>query len=217
MKADFVEFDVRTTSDGKFYLLHDGTLDGKTDGHGPIADVPSSVVAALSAGVKFGRKFAEVRLPTLEDFLKAVGGKVDLYFDAKAISPEALNEAIERHHLAERTVVYQSADYLLRLKALNPRIRSLPPLGALEQLDALAAKLKPYAVDAKWNILSKELITRCHALGILVFSDALGAHERIEDYQQAMDWGIDLIQTDHPLRLLRAIELWERKENSAGR
>ena len=27
------------------------------------------------------------------------------------------------------------------------------------------------------------------------------------DFLQAMDWGIDLIQTDHPLRALRAIEL----------
>ena len=28
---------------------------------------------------------------------------------------------------------------------------------------------------------------------------------------QAMDWGIDLIQTDHPLRVVRAIELWVNK------
>ena len=199
---------MRTTSDGKFYLLHDGTLDGKTDGTGPIANTPSSVVASLSAGVKFGRPFARIGLPTLEEFLAATEGKTDLYFDAKAIPPEALAEAIERYHLSERTVVYQSAEYLLKLKAINPRIRALPPLGTPEQLDGLAARLKPYAVDASWKILSKELIARCHANGILVFSDALGAHETIGDYQQAMEWGIDLIQTDHPLRVMRAIELW---------
>jgi glycerophosphoryl diester phosphodiesterase len=205
--ADFIEFDVRTTSDGKFYLLHDGTLDGKTDGNGPIANTPSSVVASLSAGMKFGRPFAKLGLPTLEEFLTATEGKIDLYFDAKAIPPEALAEAVERHHMSDRTVVYQGAQYLMKLKAINPRIRALPPLGAPEQLDGLAANLKPYAVDASWKILSKELINRCHANGILVFSDALGAHETIEDYQQAMDWGIDLIQTDHPMRVMRAIEL----------
>ena len=64
--VDFVEFDVRTTSDGKFYLLHDSTLDGKTDGHGPIANTSSSEIATISAGVKFGREFAKVGLPTLE-------------------------------------------------------------------------------------------------------------------------------------------------------
>ena len=74
-----------------------------------------------------------------------------------------------------------------------------------------------YAVDAAWDILSKDFIARCHAANVKVFSDALGRHERVEDYLQAMEWGIDLIQTDHPLRVLRAIELWEhRKLGSAA-
>jgi glycerophosphoryl diester phosphodiesterase len=209
--ADFVEFDVRTTSDGKYYLLHDSGLDGKTDGHGLIAQTPSSVIDTLSAGVKFGAPFAQVRLPTLDQFLSAVEGKVNLYFDAKAISPEALAEAVERHHMAERTVVYQSVPYLIRLKAINPRIRALPPLRRASELDAIVTKFVPYAFDTEWDILSKELIDRCHALGIEVFSDALGAHEKIEDYLQAMEWGIDLIQTDHPMRLMRARELWSGK------
>ena len=118
--------------------------------------------------------------------------------------------------MSDRTVVYQSAEYLTKLKAINPRIRALPPLSKPEQVDALAAGLKPCAVDAAWNILSKELIARCHANGILVFSDALGAHETIADYQKAMDWGIDLIQTDHPMRVLRAIELRMSAKTASG-
>jgi glycerophosphoryl diester phosphodiesterase len=212
--VDYVEFDVRTTSDGKFYLLHDSTLDGKTDGHGPIANAPSSVVAALSAGVKFGRPYARLGLPTLEEFLTATEGQIGLYFDAKAIPPEALAEAIERHHMSDRTVVYQSPKYLAQLKAINPRIRGLAPLGDTRDFAEMAANLKPYAVDADWDILSKDMIAQCHAAGVRVFSDALGKHERIEDYLQAMDWGIDLIQTDHPLRVMRAIELWANRNSS---
>jgi len=205
--ADFVEFDVWTTSDGNYYLLRNSTLEGRTTGIGPIADTPSSVIETLSAGVKFGRPFASVRLPTLDEFLGRVEGKVNLYFDAKAISPEALAEEVDRHHMAERTVVYQSVPYLIRLKEIDPRIRALPPLGSPDALNRIVSRFKPYAFDTHWSILSKDLIDRCHALGILVDSDALGDHENIEDYLQAMDWGIDLIQTDHPMRLLRAIEL----------
>ena len=212
--ADYIEFDVRTTSDGKFYLLHNSTLDDKTDGHGPIANTPSSVVASLDAGVKFGRPFAHLGLPTLEEFLRATEGKINLYFDAKAIPPEVLAEAIERHHMVDRTVVYQSPRYLARLKAINPRMRGLPPLGDATEIPDFAAGLKPYGVDADWDILSKDLIAQCHAAGIKVFSDALGKHERIEDYMQAMDWGIDVIQTDHPLRVMRAIELWAGRSST---
>lgn len=206
LKADFIEFDVRTTKDGNFFLLHDSSLDGKTDGRGPIAQALSSDIEKLSAGVKFGRAFAKIPLPTLEDFLNATSGKIDLYFDAKAITPEALAEAVARHGMADRTVVYQSLDYVKKLREIDPRIRALPPFSSMNDWEAIS-QFKPYAVDAKWNLLSREMIARFHAAGIQVFSDALGAHERIEDYLQAIDWGIDLIQTDHPLRVMRAIEL----------
>jgi glycerophosphoryl diester phosphodiesterase len=207
MGADFVEFDVRTTRDGRFILLHDGDLRRTTNRAGPIRDVSSDVVTGLDAGSWFGRPFAGVRPPTLEEFLSAVAGKVDLYFDAKDIAPDALVAVLEKHHVTDRTVVYQGVRYLQKLRELNPRVRLLPPLNDLTQLESIDAELHPYAVDTRWEILSKELIDRCHSKGILVFSDSMGGHEKIEDYEKAIGWGIDLIQTDHPLRLLRAIEL----------
>ena len=207
MGVDFVEFDVRTTRDGAFFLLHDSTLEGKTDGVGPIARQPAAAVRKFSAGVKFGKPYASVPIPSLDDFLGACAGKVDLYFDAKAIPPAALAEALRKYKASERTVVYQSPEYLAQLKAIDPRIRGLPPLGKPEDLPELVEKLRPYAVDVKWDLLSQDLIARCHEAGVRVFSDALGKHETIEDYLKAMEWGIDLIQTDYPLRVLRAIEL----------
>jgi glycerophosphoryl diester phosphodiesterase len=205
--ADFVEFDVRSTSDGQFFLLHDSDLRRTTNSSGPIGDVSSTVVRGLDAGSWFGKPFAGEKPPTLDEFLSAVAGKVDLYFDAKDISPESLMTAIEKYHLADRTIVYQSVKYLQKLRELNPRIRSLPPLHDLSELEMIASTLKPYAVDAKWEILTQDLIAQCHAKGILVFSDSMRNHERIEDFERAIQWGIDLIQTDHPLRVIRAIEL----------
>jgi glycerophosphoryl diester phosphodiesterase len=205
--ADFVEFDVRTTSDGQFYLLHDGNLDRTTSGKGPIREAPAATVAGLDAGAWFGQPFAGLHPPSLEEFLTATEGKIDLYFDAKDIAPEALAKALAQHGMTGRTVVYQGKEYLQRLAAIDPRIRALPPLRRLEDLDTLATDLHPYAVDASWELLSREMIARCHALGIKVFSDALGNHETIENYRQAIGWGIDLIQTDHPLRVMRALEL----------
>lgn len=206
--ADYVEFDVRATKDGAFFLLHDSRLDRTTDGTGPIDQITMAEVRKLSAGVKFGQPFATIRLPSMDEFIGEFAGKIGFYFDAKAISPAALAKALERHHVINQTVVYQSPQYLAQLKAINPQIRALAPLGKPEDFAALAANLKPYGVDADWDILSKDLIARCHAAGVRVFSDSLGKHERIEDYLQAIEWGIDVISTDHPMRLLRAIELW---------
>src|SRR5581483_6182737 len=155
---------------------------GKTDGHGPIASTPSSAVAALSAGVKFGAAYAKVGLPTLNDFLGQVAGRIHLYFDAKQIAPEALNAALLEHHLVEQTVVYGLPSFLAKVKMANPNIRLLPPLESSDQIDQLAESLKPYAFDTDWKLLSRELIARCHSKNIKVFSDALGEHENVQDY-----------------------------------
>jgi len=79
-------------------------------------------------------------------------------------------------------------------------------LRGLSDLDKTLAS-QPYGVDAAWNALSANMIEQCHAAGVRVFSDALGQHENLEEYRQAISWGIDVIQTDYPLRVLRAIEL----------
>ncbi len=206
LHADFVEFDVRPSQDGSFYLLHDGQLDRTTNGHGPIRDTPSAMVDMLDAGSWFGKPFAGLRVPTLDAFLAAVPPGVSLYFDAKDIPPEALAAAINKYHLAERTVVYQSADYLAKLKAVDKRIRLMPPAGSTAEVDRLATSLRPYAVDTRWTALSKQYIDHCHAAGIQVFADAPFFVD-VKGYRRAIDWGIDVIQTDHPLRLWRAIEL----------
>ena len=198
---------MRTTSEGGFYLLHDSKLDRTTTGKGPISECPSSVVSTLDAGGWFGKSFLGLKVPTLEEFLSAVPAGMSLYCDAKDISPEELVKALETHHLIERTVVYQGADYLAKLKELAPQLRRMPPLSSIDQIDAIAAQVHPYAFDVSWRALSKELIDHCHQAGIKVFSDAMGDNERIEAYLQAMEWGIDLIQTDQPLRLMRAFEV----------
>jgi glycerophosphoryl diester phosphodiesterase len=205
--ADFVEFDVHTTRDGKHILLHDGTLNRTTNGRGAVRDQEASAIAVLDAGFWFGRAFRGTLVPSLDAFLDAAGGRVELYVDAKDIAPEALAEVLSRHGLIDRAVVYQGVAYLEELRRIDPRIRRMPPLRDPAKLDAVVERVQPHAFDTQWSILSKELIDRCHARGVKVFSDALGLHESIEHYQRAIRDGIDLIQTDYPLRVLRAIEV----------
>jgi hypothetical protein len=95
------------------------------------------------------------------------------------------------------------------------KIRILPPVGKANDFDAVA-RLEPFGVDASRDLLSSKLIARCHTAGIKVFSDALGEHERVKDYLQAMRWGIDGIQTDHPLRVFRAIEMFMAEKRAPG-
>lgn len=208
--ADYVEFDVRTAADGSFHILHDENLDRTTDGAGPITAFEAAALEKLSAQANTGKPFAGEKIPTLDETFKVLGGKTMLYVDAKAITPEDLARELQRSGQVERSVVYQSPDYLIQLKAIDPAIRALCPLYEVAQLDALAASVHPFGFDVSWRLLSEELIRHCHDLGIQVFSDSVDDFERIEDYQQAIAWGIDVIQTDVPLRVMRAVALMEK-------
>src|SRR5262249_5463890 len=111
--ADFVEFDVRTTRDGTFVVHHDLALGRTTSGRGAVRERTAAELAALDAGSWFGRSFAGAAVPTLDAFLDAAAPTgIELYVDAKDIAPEALAEALARHGLTDRAVVYQGARYL---------------------------------------------------------------------------------------------------------
>jgi glycerophosphoryl diester phosphodiesterase len=77
----------------------------------------------------------------------------------------------------------------------------------MEDIEAVTQRFQPFAFDMRWASLSPELIEECHKRGIKVFSDGLGRNESLEEYTKAIEWGIDLIQTDNPILLQRAIEV----------
>ena len=64
--AEWVEFDVQRSSDGRLFLLHDETLDRTTDGRGPATARAWRELEVLDAGSWFAPAFAGERLPTLE-------------------------------------------------------------------------------------------------------------------------------------------------------
>ena len=110
--ADYIEFDIRPTKEGKYMLLHDTTLNRTTTGKGPIRQATFEEVADLDAGAWFGRPFAGTRVPTLNDTLTAIGKKSHAYLDAKDITPADLLDAMRKYDLLERSVVYQSTGFI---------------------------------------------------------------------------------------------------------
>src|SRR5215471_9964743 len=62
MGADYIEVDVRTTSDGKLILSHDATVDRCTNGHGEVSKMTFEELRALDAGIKMGAEFAGTKM-----------------------------------------------------------------------------------------------------------------------------------------------------------
>src|SRR5579871_1635952 len=51
--VDYVELDIRATSDGHLVIMHDSTVDRTTNGKGAVRDLDFATIESLDAGRKF--------------------------------------------------------------------------------------------------------------------------------------------------------------------
>jgi len=214
MGVDFIEIDVRTSSDGALVILHDGTLDRTTDGQGPIKNLSLNEIKNLSAGKGYGQEFATERIPTLEETAKLIhqwnrthSKKTFIYVDCKQVAAEPLIDLLKKYDLAEGSVYYGNDAFLMNLKQVYPKAKLLPALKNKEEIAQKVQNLNPYAFDVSWLSLNKVLVDEIHGQGILIFSDLLGPFDQIPNYAKAKELKIDLIQTDHVKLVQEAIRI----------
>jgi len=154
--ADMVEMDACLTADEKLVILHDDTLDRTTQGTGPASRRTISEIRALDAGSWYSPDFAGVRVPSLDEVLSALSGRIRVNLELKK-PPRCVKGAREaicreaaraiREHGMEGSVLVSSfdRDLLVRFREIMPRAA----LGALGQgkepmvrtLDAFTAVL----------------------------------------------------------------------------
>jgi glycerophosphoryl diester phosphodiesterase len=70
--AEWVELDVKLTSEGVAIIFHDDELDRTTNGNGLVKDTPYSVIKDLDAGSWFADSFYDTPVPTLEQALELI-------------------------------------------------------------------------------------------------------------------------------------------------
>jgi glycerophosphoryl diester phosphodiesterase len=214
--ADYFETDVRTTSDGKLVLMHDSTVDRMTNGQGDVASMTYEAIGALEVGLKMGPNWAGTRVPTFDEALRfAREHGIGIYVDSKRLTARDAVDAIARHGMQDRVVVYGGAAYLKDVAALNPKLRVMPEANNAATLKSLleTMSLKVAAFDAK--DFTDETIAVAHAAGVDIFVDRLGPADNPSSWQDAIDRGAAGIQTDKPAELVRYLK--ERGYRAADR
>src|ERR1700722_3872435 len=124
--ADYFELDVRTTSDGKLVLMHDGTVDRTTNGTGKVRDLTFDQIRALDAGIKFNPQFAGTKVPTLQEALNLAHGKIGVYVDCKNLSPADLVNALKQADMLNNVVIYGGSGFLKGVLQLDPSLLAMP-------------------------------------------------------------------------------------------
>jgi glycerophosphoryl diester phosphodiesterase len=205
--ADFVEIDVRTTSDGQQVIVHDKSLKRTTGHNALVSETDYATIQSLSAGSWFGKDFSEEKVPTLEEICillnsenKRVGRNVKLYVDCKVIDPPKVVALLKKYELIDSAVFYGDVETLSKIKEHFEPARLMPSFPGSDtnrdEADGVIKKIKPYAFDVPYDKLDERTVAFIHGKGIKVFSDLLDNDDRPDAYRKAVEYGIDLIQTD---------------------
>ena len=179
--AQVVEIDVRTSTDGVLFLLHDGTLDRTTDGTGPGNQQTMAELKQLDAGGWLDEKYRGERIPTLAEALGFCRDKIDVLLDLKEQGEDyakAVARDVVKHGNPARTIVgVRSVEQASQFRRLLPKVRQLGFLPSPESIEAFAeAGVDVIRLWPKWFDGSGALVERVRKAGVkLQLNGTVGA------------------------------------------
>ena len=201
--CDFIEIDLRTTKDGRFVSIHNDTVDRYTkDAKGTVRDFTLEELRALDIGSRVGPEWQGAKIPTFEEILDLCKGKIGIYLDLKRGPVDQVAEPIKARGMEHDVLWYIGAGQIQQLRKVCPECIEMPDPGPELFLPQLLESVKPRVIAAVWRHYTKSFVEKCHAAGAIVIVDESDP----TCWQDALAWGSDGIQTDHPAKLVKFLD-----------
>ena len=192
--ADFIEVDVRTTSDGKLVMMHDRTVDSMTNGKGSVKEMTFAQVRALDVRGS--------QAPTFDEVLQLARGKIGIYVDSKDVTAADMISAVEKYEMLDKIVVYGGYQYLKDVAAQRPKIRIMPESVSAAACKKIIDELHPKVIAFDARDFTDEIIGLARNAGADIYVDRFGAADTPAGWQDAIDRGATGIQTNKPAELV---------------
>lgn len=201
--ADYIEIDLRTTSDGKLVSMHDGSVNRMTDGKGLIKDLTLEQIQNLKVGVKGKPDTATYRVPTFEQILKLCKHKIHIYIDFKEADASATLAMLKAFHMQKEVLIYinkpsQFVDWRKTDPAM-PLMLSLPDsVKNTESMRKFINQYHPDVLDGDYSQYNDEMVGFAKAIDLPVWPDGQSAQEGPAVWDKAIAKGLKGLQTDNP-------------------
>lgn len=168
--ATAVEVDVRTSRDGKLFILHDATLDRTTNGKGKANALTLEELQQLDAGSWFDPKYKGERIPSLIESARACKGKIDILLDLKEQGDDydqKVVRIIRQHGDPQKTIVgVRSVAQAKRFRKLLPKARQLALIPSVETIEDFAnAGADVIRIWPRWLKSHPTAVNRVRATG----------------------------------------------------
>jgi glycerophosphoryl diester phosphodiesterase len=199
-RFQYIELDVRTTSDGALVVIHDADVNRTTDGNGLVIDQTFADIRVLDAGGWFRDGTAGLQVPTLSEFLALARNKSGIYVEIKHADVENLLAIIASQEMSENCFFWGADSSVLReLRDKSADITLMAPRWIYSSVAEAVADYGAQIIefDVEQDDLSE--ISQCEALGVrsMIYS----RHSDWSELEGYLKYKPDLINLDYPDRM----------------
>jgi glycerophosphoryl diester phosphodiesterase len=151
MGADYAELDVRQTKDGAIVLMHDKTVHRTTGMKGFVWDFTLEELKQLEAGSWFGEKYKGEPIPTLEEVIRLVQGRMKLNIEVKISENEPgiaqkVVDIVRAENFSKNCMITSfDMETIKTFKVIGPDLRT----GFI-----FDKEYRPDVFEGNWDILS---------------------------------------------------------------
>ena len=196
--ADYVEIDVRLTSDGEIVLMHDPTTKRTAGVNLKVCDSTYEELLQLDVGSYYSEEFAGTYIPTLEEVMDICKGEIMMNIELKTVTndgelEEKVAALITEKNMEEQCVVTSfKQKSLVRIKEYNSDIVTgyIYTFGYSNNTDYEAMDI--LSIDAKY--LDSQVVEGAHKKGITVYAWTVNTKSEI---RRMAAIGVDNIITDN--------------------
>ncbi|EOZ95339.1 Glycerophosphoryl diester phosphodiesterase [Indibacter alkaliphilus LW1] len=217
------ELDPRITKDSVIVLMHDETLDRTTNFSGKLIDFNFSQLNNCYLADKYGEQTL-FKIPTLKEVIEWSKGKTIINLDKKnvpfkmiadlVIELDATSHVMLTVHHPDEAKYYLSRDKRFMFSAF---IRNLKEFNKYDQAeipwDQMIAYVGPLSKPE-----NKELYSKLHQKNVMVMVSAASSYDkgenkidRFNNYCKVFQDGADILESDLPIDVAKAINIVENK------
>lgn len=209
--AHLIEMDIQVTSDGVPIVFHDKGLSRTTNGTGIASKMTYKELKQLDSGKWYGEHFAGERIPSLEEVLEFINGRILLDIELKNLGTSAkkhienIIKILEYYDYLQKVVI--SSFYYEQLKIVKEVCPSLPiaPIK-IPKDNTLPSRLKK-SLSCEGYVCSVEEINNeifidAKTNGIYIGVYSVDTEEQL-DY--VISFNVKAIVTNFPEKILNAL------------
>lgn len=208
MGAHIIEVDVRLTKDNVPVMFHDLSLGRTTNGTDSIHTSTLEEVKKLKLRLSDNGELTDQSIPTLEEFLEQVKGKILVDLDLKTDNMDAVVEVVKKTNTLDQIIFYDGDfENLVRIKELVPKAMLMPRVHSYETVkeafNIFGKNVTIAHIDEGCN--TKEVNNFIKVNGARAWINSLGSNDKlVKDkktglvYEKLTSYGASIIQTDYP-------------------